>query len=114
MGHNLAQNTNGKPERWIIDFADLSLENASNYKLPFEYIKTHVKPERDKNRSDRRRLNWWKFGVNALKMRDAIAPLSYYFTVPRVSKCTVFVPAPLSWLPGDLNIVGLSRSSKNL
>ena len=108
MGHNLAQSINGEPERWIIDFADLSLENASNYKLPFEHIKTYVKPERDKNRSDRRRLNWWKFGVNALKMRDTITPLSYYFTVPRVSKWAIFIPAPLNWLPGDLNVVTAS------
>ncbi len=105
MGHNLAQNTNGKPDRWIIDFANLSLEEASDYKLLFEHIKTYIKPERDKNRSDRRRLNWWKFGVNALKMRNAIAPLSYYFTVPRVSKWAIFIPAPINWLPGDLNIV---------
>lgn len=32
-----------------------------------------------------RRLNWWKYGENAPKMRKAIAPLSSYFTVPRVS-----------------------------
>ncbi|MFM6475446.1 MAG: DNA methyltransferase, partial [Dolichospermum sp.] len=28
MGANLAQNPHGKPERWIIDFVDMSLENA--------------------------------------------------------------------------------------
>jgi len=38
-------------------------------------------------------------------MRKAIAPLSHYFTVPRVSKWAIFIPAPLNWLPGDLNIV---------
>ncbi|WP_019507403.1 DNA methyltransferase [Pleurocapsa sp. PCC 7319] len=105
MGHNLAQNINGKPDRWIIDFANMSLEDASDYQLPFEHIKTYVKPERDKNRSKLRRLNWWKHGVNALKMREVIAPLSYYFTLPRVSKWAVFIPAPFNWLPGDLNVV---------
>ena len=105
MGYNLAQNPNGKPDRWIIDFANMSLENASDYKLPFEHIKTYIKPERDKNRSNIRRINWWKFGVNALKMRNTIAPLSYYFTVPRVSKWAVFIPIPSNWLCGDLNVV---------
>ncbi len=109
MGHNLAQNISGKPDRWIIDFANLALEEASDYKLLFEYIKTYIKPERDKNRSDRRRLNWWKFGVNALKMREAIAPLSYYFTVPRVSKWAIFIPAPINWLPGDKSVVVASE-----
>jgi hypothetical protein len=38
-------------------------------------------------------------------MRKAIASLSHYFTVPRVSKWAIFIPAPLNWLPGDLNVV---------
>lgn len=38
-------------------------------------------------------------------MRTAIARLLCYFTVPRVSKWAVFIPAPLSWLPGDKSVV---------
>ncbi|BAZ46170.1 DNA modification methyltransferase related protein [Chondrocystis sp. NIES-4102] len=109
MGSNLAQNVNGKPDRWIIDFNDMSLEDASDYQLPFEHIKTYVKPERDKNRRKARQLNWWKYGENAPKMREAIKPLSYYFTVPRVSKWAIFIPAPLDWLPGDSNVVVASE-----
>ena len=105
MGRNLTTNPCGKPERWIIDFNDMSLEEASNYTLPFEHIKATVKPERDNNRMERRRLNWWKFGVNSQAMRKQIANLSYYFTVPRVSKWAIFIPTPTEWLPGDLNIV---------
>lgn len=105
MGHNLAQNISGKPDRWIVDFADLKLEDATDYKLPFKHIKSYVKPERDKNRSDRRRINWWKHGVNALKMRKQISTLNHYFAAPRVSKWSVFVPVPNNWLCGDLNIV---------
>jgi hypothetical protein len=64
-----------------------------------------VKLERDTNRREVTRLNWWKYGEKRPAMRKAIAPLSCYFTVPRVSKWAIFIPAPLSWLPGDLNIV---------
>ncbi|MFO5440796.1 MAG: class I SAM-dependent DNA methyltransferase, partial [Dolichospermum sp.] len=53
MGANLAQNPHGKPERWIIDFNDMSLEDASDYQLPFEHIKTYVKYERDNNRDEK-------------------------------------------------------------
>ncbi|MFM6527352.1 MAG: DNA methyltransferase, partial [Dolichospermum sp.] len=105
MGANLAQNPHGKPERWIIDFADMSLENATDYELPFEHIKQTVKPERDNNRMRKRKINWWKLGNNAIYMRESIKNLSFYFTVPRVSKWAIFIPAPLNWLPGDLNIV---------
>ncbi len=37
MGANLAKNPHGKPERWIIDFNDMSIEDASDYKLPFAH-----------------------------------------------------------------------------
>jgi hypothetical protein len=40
MGANLAQEVNGKPERWIIDFNDMSLEDASDYKQPFDHVKS--------------------------------------------------------------------------
>ena len=109
MGSNLAKNVNSKPDRWIIDFSNMDLEDASDYKLPFEHIKTYVKPERDRNRSVIRRINWWKHGVNALQMRQVIAPLDYYFAVPRVSKWAVFIPANSNWLPGDKSVVVASE-----
>jgi len=109
MGANLAKNPNGKPDRWIIDFNDMSLEDASNYPLPLEHIKTTVKPERDNNRDKKASAYWWKFLRSRPEMRKAIAPLSYYFTVPRVSKWAVFIPAPINWLPGDKSVVVASE-----
>ena len=105
MGANLAQNLNGKPERWVIDFNDMTLEDASDYELLFKHVKIHVKPERDMNRRDVRRLNWWKFGENAPKMRKSLANLSYCFAVPRVSKWAIFIPFPSNWLAGDKSVV---------
>jgi SAM-dependent methyltransferase len=105
MGANLAQKSHGKPERWIIDFNDLTLEDASDYVLPFAHIKTHVKPEREQNREAVMREKWWRFKRTNAAMRKAISPLSSYFTVPRVSKWAVFIPAPLNWLPGDKSVV---------
>jgi SAM-dependent methyltransferase len=105
MGANLAQNHLGKPERWIIDFNEMSLEEASNYQLPFAHIKQNVKPERETNRAKRARDYWWKLFATRPAMRQAIANLSYYFTVPRVSKWAIFIPAEINWLPGDLNII---------
>jgi type II restriction/modification system DNA methylase subunit YeeA len=105
MGANLAQNPHGKPERWIIDFNDMSLEDASEYQLPFEHIKINVKPERDNNRDAKARKYWWNFFSPRPAMRKAISSLSYYFAVPRVSKWAIFIPASSNWLPGDLNIV---------
>ncbi|MCT7959215.1 N-6 DNA methylase [Laspinema sp. D1] len=105
MGANLAKNPHGKPDRWIIDFNEMAIEDASEYSLPFQHIQATVKPDRDKNRDEKARKYWWKFIRSRPEMRNAIASLSHYFTVPRVSKWVIFIPATLNWLPGDLNVV---------
>ncbi len=105
MGANLAQEVNGKPERWIIDFSNMPIENASAYKLPFEYIKHNVKPEREQNREAIMREKWWRFKRTNESMRKAIAPLSYCFAIPRVSKWAIFIPFPSNWLAGDKSVV---------
>lgn len=109
-GENLVDNPNSTPERWIIDFNDLTIEEASDYVLPFEYVKANVKPERDKNRREITKLNWWKYGEKRPAMRKAIASLSgCYFNVSRVSKWFIFIPVNSTWLPADSTTVVASE-----
>lgn len=108
-GSNLAKNQNGIPDRYIIDFNDMDLEDAQNYKIPFLKVKSILPIERKNNRNQRLKKYWWQYEGNRNQMRKAISPLSYYFTVPRVSKWAVFIPAPLNWLPGDLSVVVASE-----
>jgi len=91
MGANLAQNPHGKPERWIIDFSNMSIEESSNYDLPFEHIKVNVKPEREKNREAVMREKWWRFKRTNEAMRTAISTLSFYF----LSFLIVIIPSKL-------------------
>ncbi|MGG6266484.1 DNA methyltransferase [Leptolyngbya sp. AN03gr2] len=100
-GEKLTDNPNGLPERWIVDFNDMSIEEASSYKLPFAHIKSTVKPERDLNRRATTRINWWKFSEKRPAMRKAIANLSCFFAVPEVSKWSIFIPCPPAWLAGN-------------
>ncbi|MGG6267539.1 DNA methyltransferase [Leptolyngbya sp. AN10] len=92
---------NGSPSRWIIDFNDMSIEEASEYELPFEHVRTYVKPERDNNRRETTKLHWWKFGEKRPAMRKALASLSCYFSVPRHSKWFIFIPVSPQYLPAD-------------
>jgi len=108
MGANLAKNSHGKPERWIIDFNNMPIEEASNYELPFEHIRTYVKPEREHNREAIMREKWWRFKRTNEAMRKALAPLTYYFAVPEVSKWAIFVPCSSEWLPGNKTKVVVS------
>ena len=105
---DLTDRIHGKPSRWIIDFNDLSLENASDYKEPFDHVREFVKPVRNENRRQTTRENWWHFGEKRPAMREAISKLSQYFAVPRHSKWFIFIPCQLSWLPADSTTVVIS------
>ena len=85
------------------------LEDASDYKLPFEHIKLNVKPEREQNREAVMREKWWRFKRTNEAMRKALAPLSQCFAVPRVSKWAIFIPFPSNWLAGDKSVVVASN-----
>ncbi len=52
---NAADITGRRRGRYIIDFGQRSEENAFLYEAPFEYVKEHVKPLRDKNRDRQRK-----------------------------------------------------------
>ncbi|MFM5890670.1 MAG: class I SAM-dependent DNA methyltransferase, partial [Dolichospermum sp.] len=90
---------------WVIDFNNLSIEEASEYQLPFQRVKEKVKPERDKNRRDARRINWWKFGEKRPAMRQAMSSLSCYFAIPKIAKWMIFTPVNISILPCEANMV---------
>ncbi len=109
MGANLAKNPLGKPDRWIIDFDNRSLEESANYKLLFARVKNTIPLERQNNRNKKLQEYWWQYEGKRLKMREELKKLTYYFSLPRVSKWAIFIPAPVTWLPGDLNIIVASE-----
>ena len=120
MGTNLAKRPLGQPDRWIIDFADRSLEEIEEYPLPYKQVVELVKAERQSNREQVMREKWWRFKRTNSAMREALAPLTKFFAVPEVSKWAVFVPCQPNWLCGnknkvvasdDLYVLGLLTSS---
>ncbi|NEQ97861.1 MAG: class I SAM-dependent DNA methyltransferase [Cyanothece sp. SIO2G6] len=100
-GGNLARFPNCLPDRWIIDFSDMSIEEVSSFILPCEHVRVNVKPGRERNREAIMREKWWRFKRTNEAMRTALEDLEFFLTVPRVSKWTIFVRAPSLWLPGD-------------
>ena len=84
-----------RPEdRWIIDFGHgVSAATAMLFEAPFSYIVKHVKPIRDQNRREARRLNYWLHSETAPGLRKRIANLNRFIGTPRVSKYRLF-----SWL----------------
>jgi len=80
-------------DTWIIDFGvDMDMHQASQYKLPFEYILKNVKPFRaDARAGDRTGVAWWRHQRPRPDMRKALTGLQRYIVTPGVSKYRIFV-----------------------
>lgn len=91
---------------WIIDFGiDLSENEAAQYFEPFEYIKKHVYPERQTNRRESYKENWWIHVETRRSMRQALAKRPYFIVTPTMSKHRLFVRLSKDVLPDHQLIV---------
>lgn len=88
IGRDVVQRNQGG---WLIDFVNRSESDAALYELPFEHVRTHVKPLRDLNNRERMRLRWWLHGENRPGLRHAIVGLKRCIVTPEVAKHRVFV-----------------------
>lgn len=95
-------------DTWIIDFGDRSEKEAAFYAVPFGHVLRQVKPQRDQNRRERRRLSWWLHGETVPGLRSALNGLSRYIATPRVAKHRIFVWLHSSVLP-DTRLVAIAR-----
>lgn len=92
-GDNLTDSADYSPNRFIIDFQLMDIEQASEHRAVFEYLKKH--PKRKKSGK------WWLYTRPRPEMRKTLASLDYYFAIPRVSKWTIPVIQKKSFLLGD-------------
>ncbi|MCL4809863.1 MAG: class I SAM-dependent DNA methyltransferase, partial [Thermoanaerobaculia bacterium] len=97
IGRDIVQ----RPEtRYVIDFFGLTAEQARNlYPALYQHVFHTVKPERDQNRREVRRRNWWLFGENAPKLRRAVQGLTRYVVTIETSKHKPFVFVPSEVIP---------------
>lgn len=85
-------------DMYIIDFGtDLSVDEAAEYEMPFEYVKEHVLPIRELVRRDSHRRYWWRFGDTRPGLRRAVKDLRRIIVTPAVSKYRLFV-----WMLNDV------------
>ena len=95
---------------WIIDFpSSMTLEDASQYVAPFEYVREHVLPTRSQKRETRTAEKWWIHTRPVDGMRNAVANLSRFICTPAVSKHRLFAWVSHPILP-DHRLVVFARS----
>ena len=81
---------------WLIDFGEMTEQEAALYEMPFEYVRREVKPLRDVNRDRPMQENWWLHGRSRPALRKAFAKMSRCIVTPEVAKHRIFV-----WMSTD-------------
>ena len=77
---------------WIVDFGDMTFEEAALYEAPFEYVIQKVRPQRERSRSTVSK--WWLHERPRPDMKKATQGTNRYIVTPRVSKHRLF-----AWIP---------------
>ncbi len=90
---------------WIIDFNQMSLEDAYEYHKPIKRVQETVKLEREQKKDKTVREKWWLFERSRPTMRQALKGLKLYFAVPKISKWCIFTPVDSAILPCEANMV---------
>ena len=82
---------------WIIDFGDMSADEAALFEAPFEYVNAHVRPSRVGNRRQHYADCWWLHMEPRPGMRLALQDLGRYIATPTISKHRLF-----AWLASEV------------
>jgi hypothetical protein len=87
-GRDLAQRPRGV---FVIDLFGLEIEQVrERFPAVYQHLVENVKPERDHNKRDYRRINWWLFGENIPEARKALFSVPRYIATVETTKHRFF------------------------
>lgn len=89
--------TSRSSDGYVIDFGDMTEEEAKKYNDPYEYIKKWVYPERQKTNQALSRDEWWKHWNRRGGMYQKLSGLERYLATSVVSKIRMF-----KWLSKEI------------
>jgi hypothetical protein len=95
-GEDLNQRTGGTYERYLIDFTDMSLEEAGKWPLLLSIAEEKVKPARMKDKRGTYKTYWWRPGESGRALYEAISGLQRCLATARVTKHLAFSFLPTS------------------
>ncbi|UEJ81853.1 SAM-dependent DNA methyltransferase [Brachybacterium halotolerans subsp. kimchii] len=93
-GEDLNSRPAADASRWVIDFNDLTAQEAAKYSAPFERLTEQVKPERASKAEPVSSAPWWIFWNRRPALRKAIDRLDEVLAIALVSKTVM--PARVS------------------
>ena len=76
--------------RWVIDFGMRTENEAREWPVLYDIVRTRVKPHRDANKKRAYREYWWRFGEPQPRLRDAVRNLRRMIVTPDTSEFKPF------------------------
>jgi hypothetical protein len=99
-GDDTVKSPHQTPSRWVIDFADLPLEQVStNYPLALQMLRERVLPERQGKPELMER--WWQFWMTRKGLRNITKGMVRFAVASRVGKRLLLIWAEPTWRPSD-------------
>jgi len=91
--------------RYVINFGEMSEQEARKYPDLMKIVEEKVKPERDRQKRDALRIRWWQYAEKRPGLVKAIAPLDRVLVIARVSKYAAFTFLPANIVINEKAVV---------
>ncbi len=100
--------TDSPRDLMVMDFFGMPIDELRHaYPDAYQWLLTHVKPERDQNNRATYRENWWFFGEPRKDFRPALSRLIRYIATPMTAKHRMFIFLDINILP-DQSLVAIA------
>lgn len=112
-GQTVNSSPDTKTDRWVIDFAGMSEQEAASYSACFSIVVREVKPQRtalaSRNASGSSRAKqWWRFSREVVELYEALKGREKVLVVARVSRTAAFVFVDANQILNEMLVVFLS------
>lgn len=108
-GDDLSNSADQSPSRYVVDFRNMTLEEARRYPKALSIVEERVKPGRERLKSTgadaEHRKYWWRFANVRLELRKRATELPRMLATARVSKHSTFAFVPTDWTPSEQVVV---------
>ena len=109
VGDDLNNSVEQQAQRFVIDFRDWSLEEASRFPHGLGILEERVRPQRERLKStgaDADHLRyWWRFANVRRELREQADRIPRFLATGRVSKHSTFAFVPSNWTPSEQVVV---------
>ena len=83
---DIAESAEQAPSRWIIDFAQETLEAAGRFPGALAIVRERVSPFRETVKREGHRIRWWQYGEPRVGLRAAVGQCSKYIAIAAHAK----------------------------